>query len=105
LGPNHVVLEAEGPSKNGYRTVVVLYADGRVMVPFNSYAGSNTGIEIEALTTDEFRRHADALFGFSGTEQQARTAPGWLVPPQIEPLHTFCMQVATAYRSALRGSA
>ncbi|MBL0888301.1 hypothetical protein [Myceligenerans indicum] len=102
LGPNHVVLEAEGPSKNGYRTVVVLYADGRVMVPFNSYAGSNSGIEIESLTTDEFRQHADALFGFNGTEQQARTVPGWLTPSRVEPLDAFCERVAEAYHIALR---
>ena len=80
LGPNHVVLEAAGPSKSGVRTVVAIYSDGRVLVPFSSYAGQNSGIPIEALTTHEFRAAADQLFGFSGSERQARTAPGWLIP-------------------------
>lgn len=39
LGPNHVVLEATGPSVSGVRTVVAIYADGRVLVPFSSYEG------------------------------------------------------------------
>jgi hypothetical protein len=76
LGPNHVVLEAPGPSKNGYRTVVALYSDGRVFVPFSAYAGANSGIPIEALTTTVFRSRADQLFGFRGSERTARTAPG-----------------------------
>lgn len=51
------------------------------MVPFFSCAGSNTGIPIEALTSTDFRLQADALFGFTGSERFARTAPGWLSPP------------------------
>lgn len=100
LGPNHVVLEARGPSVSGIRTVVAIYADGRVMVPFSSYAGQNSGIEIEALTRPEFRSRADALFGFSGSERQARTRPGWLTAETVEPLFDFCAQVATAYSDA-----
>lgn len=98
LGPNHVVLEAVGPSVGGVRTVVALYADGRVLVPFNSYAGTNSGIPIPSLTTEEFRRAADSLFGFSGSERQARTTPGWLTPDRVEPLMRFCTQVASAYK-------
>lgn len=100
LGPNHLVLEAAGPSKRGIRTAVVVYPDGRVMVPFGAYDGHNSGISIEALTTDEFRSSADALFGFTGTETVARTAPGWLDEARAEPLLRFCLEVAGAYEDA-----
>lgn len=100
LGPNHVVLEAKGPSSGGIRTVVVLYPDGRVLVPFGSYAGQNSGIPIPALTTPQFREAADALFGFAGSELQARTASGWLAPSRGGELIEFCKSVADAYASA-----
>lgn len=101
LGPNHMVLEAEGPSKNGFRAVATVYADGRVMVPFSSYGGANSGIPIPALTTDEFRAGANQMFGFSGSEQHARTIPGWLTSETTEALWEFCVTVATAYGDAL----
>jgi hypothetical protein len=101
LGPNHVVLEAAGPSKNGFRTVVAVYSDGRVLVPFSSYAGMNSGIAIGSLTTAEFRSSADALFGFGGSELQARTVPEWLTPDTEGPFIQFCHKVAEAYASAL----
>lgn len=100
LGPNHVVLEAPGPAVSGTRTVVAVYADGRVLVPFSSYAGSNSGIPIPALTTEEFRGAADLMFGFSGSGRQARTAPGWLTSEQVPSLTQFCTQVANAYKAA-----
>lgn len=100
LGPNHVVLEAPGPAKSGIRTAVAIYSDGRVLVPFSSYAGQNSGIAIEALTSEAFRLTANALFGFDGSERQARTAPGWLLPERAEPLLEFCRQVAQAYALA-----
>jgi hypothetical protein len=102
LGRDHVVLEAEGPSRNGFRTVVAVYSDGRVLVPFGSYAGQNSGIPIESLTSDEFRTRADGLFGFTGSERQARTSPGWLQPDKAEPLLTFCDEVSRAYSDAMR---
>lgn len=101
LGPNHMVLEAEGPSTGGFRTVATIYPDGRVMVPFSSYGGANSGIPIDALTTAEFRSAADGLFGFAGTEQMARTTPGWLSSSTLEAMWTFCKQVAEAYAAAL----
>ncbi|MEV4266262.1 hypothetical protein [Kribbella sp. NPDC049584] len=100
FGPNHLVLEARGPSKRGLRTVVTLYTDGRVFVPFSSYAGWNSGIPVESLTTEQFRRQADSLFGFNGSEQQARTTPGWLNPGRIPQLMTFCFEIARAYADA-----
>ena len=105
LGPNHVVLEAAGPSTSGVRTVVAVYADGRVMVPFGSYAGQNSGIPIEPLTTREFRAEADGIFGFAGTETLARTVPGWLTPQTAETLFAFCRKVAHAYTAALQHGA
>jgi hypothetical protein len=102
LGPNHVVLEAKGPSTSGIRTVVAVYSDGRVMVPFSSYAGQNSGIPIDALTTTEFRSHADQLFGFNGSERQARTARGWLTEATAGPLVNFCLGVAAEYAAAAR---
>ena len=101
LGPNHIVLEAKGPSISGYRTVVALYADGRLLVPFGSYAGQNSGIPIDTLTTTAFRSGADALFGFSGSERQARTSPGWVTSSTAPQLLQFCLQVAAAYAGAL----
>lgn len=102
LGPNHVVLEAPGPSKNGFRTVVALYSDGRVLVPFSSYAGANSGIAIEALTNPSFRSKADDLFGFSGSERHARTLPGWVALSKTTALTAFVDEVAAAYASALQ---
>jgi hypothetical protein len=101
LGPNHIVLEAKGPSISGYRTVVALYGDGRVLVPFGSYAGQNSGIPIDSLTTTEFRSGADTLFGFNGSERQARTLPGWVTPVTAPQLLQFCLQIANAYALAL----
>lgn len=97
LGPNHMVLMARGPSVNGLRTVVAIYSDGRVLVPFGSYNGQNSGIPIESLATKTFRTRADALFGFKGSESQARTVPGWLVPETAPRLAEFCREVAEAY--------
>lgn len=105
LGPNHVVLEAPGPSKSGVRTVVAVYSDGRVLVPFGSYAGQNSGISIESLTTDRFRTKADVLFGFTGSERMARTTPGWLIPANADALIEFAFEIASAYAAALNPSA
>jgi hypothetical protein len=101
FGPNHVVLEAKGPSTAGVRTVVAVFYDGQVMVPFGAYSGQNSGIPIDPLTTVEFREQADALFGFNGTEKLAKTVPGWLTNGRVEPLLTFCKSVADAYADAL----
>ncbi|WP_223158702.1 hypothetical protein [Yimella sp. cx-51] len=100
-GSTNVRLGAPGPSKNGSRTVVVVYADGTVSVPLHSYAGQNTGIPIASLTTDEFRAKTDRLFGFSGTEQWGTTAAGWLNAETAPQLRTFCLDVAAAYADAL----
>lgn len=97
---SHVVLEAPGPSINGYRTVVAVYSDGRVMVPFTSYAGANSGIGIEPLMTDEFRARADQMFGFNGSEKMAKTTPGWLTEMSYQQLVAFCESIATAYSDA-----
>lgn len=101
LGPNHVVLEAPGPAVAGIRTVVAIFDDGHVMVPFASYGGSNTGLPIDDLTDATFRRDADQLFGFAGTEKRARTAKGWLTAARVQPLLDFCFKVADSYSRAL----
>jgi hypothetical protein len=100
-GPEHIVLMARGPSRNGWRTVIAVFVDGRVLVPFGSYSGQNSGIAIESLTTPAFRNEADLFFGFSGSEKQARTAPGWLNVERAESLLAFAHKVATAYEAAL----
>lgn len=56
---------------------------------------------IDALTTTDFRSQADALFGFTGSERLARTAPGWLTSDPADGLLRFCLQVAEASRHAL----
>ena len=101
LGPNHVVLEAAGPSKSGRRTVAVVYADGHVMVPFHSYAGVNSRIPVDAVTADAFRANADAIFGFDPTAKIATTEPGWVKPGREQDLIGFCQSVAEAYADAL----
>ncbi|QBR93282.1 hypothetical protein [Nocardioides euryhalodurans] len=101
---NHVVLEAAGPATSGIRTVIAIFNDGRIFVPFSSYAGVNSGIEIPALVTPAFREDADSLFAFNGTEKQARTQPGWLSSDRVEPLLAFCFGVANAYKEALSSS-
>jgi hypothetical protein len=105
FGPNHVVLEAPGPAASKIRTVVALYSDGRVLVPFSSYAGSNSGIGIEPLMTEAFRTRANTLFGFKGTELQARTHAAWIQPSIEQQLWGFCAEVASAYAAALTSSA
>lgn len=79
------------------RTVVALFADGSVMVPVSAYAGLNSAIPVDALTTGEFRARADRLFGVSGSEQLARTPPGWLARERVSALMGFCLQVAEAH--------
>lgn len=96
-----VALEAPGPAAGGYRTVIGLSGDGSASVPFNSYAGSNSGIPVAGLTTPEFRSSANALFGFTGTEKWGRTTPGWLTPDRLEALFQFCERVAAAYAETL----
>jgi hypothetical protein len=101
LGPNHLVLYTRGPSVSGFRTAVAVYSDGRVLVPFSSYAGQNSGVEVHALTTASFRSYADDLFGFAGSERQARTIRGWLTGATAPDLIEFCRRVASAYADAL----
>lgn len=101
LGPDHLVLEASGPSVAGVRTVVAIYSDGKVMVPFGSYAGQNSGIPIPSLVEDDFRSAADQLFGFNGSERLARTKPGWLTTATADDLIKFCLSVADAYAEAM----
>lgn len=96
----HLVLEAAGPAASGVRTVVVLYPDGRVMVPFSSYAGVNSGIPIPTLTMDDFRAYADELFAFTPGQKQARNAPGWLQPERVGQLLEFARRVAKEYGAA-----
>jgi hypothetical protein len=105
LNPNNLVLEARGPSANGVRAVIAVFSDGRVQVPFGSYAGQNSGIEVAALSTPEFRARADSLFGFNGSERQAQTPPGWFDPAKTEAVLGFCLEVAAAYRDALSSPA
>jgi hypothetical protein len=104
LGPNHIVLVAEGPSRNGFRSVVAIYSDGRVLVPFHSYAGVNSGIPVPALMEQSFRSHADALFGFTGKERLATTVPDWLTESTVDPLLDFCATVSNAYMQAMKDS-
>ena len=96
-----ITIVAPGPGKGGTRSVIALFADGHIMVPFHSYAGNNTGISIAPLTTTEFKEEANQLFGFDDSKQMAVTIPGWLTPERIEPLLAYCDSVAAAYAAAL----
>jgi hypothetical protein len=98
--PAQVVLESRGPGINGWRTVIGFYPNGQVAVPFGAYEGLSGGIAIEALVANEFRSYADALFGFNGTEVQAKTVPGWLTLEKLQDLKKFCTRVAGAFLEA-----
>jgi hypothetical protein len=89
-----------GPGIGGWSTVVGIYPNGQVAVPFGSYNGQNSGIPIDGLGTTEFRSYADVLFGFSGTEIQAKTTQGWLTPETLDGLKEFCVKVANAFLTA-----
>lgn len=99
--PTHLVLEAAGPAKSGVRTVLVVYADGRVMVPFSSYGGQNTGLEIPALSTDDFRAAADSRFGFTPGQKHARNDSGWLKSEKVDSVLEFAEGVAQEYAATL----
>jgi len=58
---------------------------------------------IEALTSEAVRASVNVLFGFSGTEKQARTTPGWLCPEVEDDLFAFIQSVASAYVEAGSG--
>lgn len=98
---NYVTLAANGPAKGGRRSVINLYRDGHVMVPLGAYAGQNTGIPIETLTSPEFVARARDLFGFQRTGAQPSTPPGWLTRDRVDDVLTFAAEVADAYLSAL----
>lgn len=98
---NYVALAARGPAKSGERSVIALYPNGQVAVPFGAYAGTNTGIAIERLTTPMFREGANQLFGFSGSLSTGRTGESWLRPDRVESVLAFAEQVAAAYGEAL----
>lgn len=101
IWPNYINLVAKGPAKSGERSVVALYRDGRVLVPFGAYAGQNTGISIGPLSTPEFRAHANAVFGFTGTLTQERTPAEWLTPDRTDIVLDFASAVANAYLEEL----
>lgn len=94
LTGDHAVIEAAGPSKSGYHSVVRIYTDGRVAVPFTAYAGRRSGIPIEELTTPEFLEYAQRVFGFTGDERRPQTAAGWLTSDRAAPLKEYCERVA-----------
>lgn len=95
--PPQVVLEARGPGVAGWRSVISVYPDGKVFVPFDSYAGLNTGIPVTSLQDSDFRSAANQLFDLKGNESRARTVAGWLTTERLADLKTFCDAVAVAY--------
>ena len=104
LYPKYIALAARGPGKSGERSVLALYRDGQVLVPFGAYAGQNTGIPILPLSIPEFRTRADELFGFTGSASQERTSAGWLNLDRTEAVLEFATEVADAYAHALSTS-
>lgn len=97
----YISLAAPGPSKNGNRSVLSVLLNGQVAVPFTAYAGTNSGIPIEALCSDEFRAYAGDVFGFAGTPSLARTPAGWLQPNRVEDVFAFATRVASEYANTL----
>jgi len=98
--PPQAVLESRGPGVGGWRTVIGIYPDGKVAVPFGSYKGLRNGLGIPALSTHEFRERANKLFGFDGDEVEAKTIAGWLNASRLPNLREFANEVASAYTAA-----
>lgn len=98
LGPDHAVLMAAGPAASGLHSVIRVYSDGSVAVPFGAYRGKNTGLPIAALTSTEFIEQTKTMFGL--VQQQQRTAPGWLRTEHVDEVLTFCDRVAEALDAA-----
>lgn len=104
LGRDHAVLMAAGPAAGGLHTVIRVYSDGSVAVPFHAYRGKNTGLPpITALTSAEFTEQTRAMFGLA--QQQQRTSPGWLQPERVDPLIEFCDRVAAVLHSERQAAA
>lgn len=99
--PNYIALAAIGPAKSGERSVLALYPNGQVAVPFGAYGGQNTGIPIEILSTDIFRERAKTVFGLAGTRSIERTELHWINPVRSEAILSFASEVADAYNEAL----
>lgn len=99
--PNSIALAAKGPSKNGQRSVIALYPNGQVGIPFGAYAGLNAGISIPALTSTDFQERAQLTFGLTGTKSSERSAQRWLTPKQTEIVIGFALEVAEAYAEEL----
>jgi hypothetical protein len=99
--PPQTVLESRGPGVSGWRSVIGIYPDGKIAVPLGSYVGSHHGIPVEALSAEKFRKRANDLFGFDGTEILARTNSGWLNSVRVIELKQFANDVANAFLEAL----
>jgi len=97
-----LALEAPGPAANGYRTVLAVDSVGTVIIPLGAYRGVNTGVEVEALTTDEFCAHVSALFGVDTAKNFASTRPGWFTSSTRDELLTYARDVARIYADAMR---
>lgn len=98
LGPDHAVLVAAGPAASGLHSVIRLYSDGSVAVPFGAYGGKSTGLPIAALTSAEFIEQTKTMFGL--VQQQQRTVPGWLRTDRVDEVLGFCDAVAAALDAA-----
>ncbi|WP_336852513.1 hypothetical protein [Sinomonas albida] len=96
-GPATLTARAPVTGGSGQRSVVALYPDGRVGISFSSYAGSSSGIPVPALTTESFRRRANALFGLDG--RSVKTGPGWISAARTGDLIAFSTAVAEAYQA------
>ncbi len=96
-GKYSISLYAPGPAKSGIRSVLGVYPDGRLYVPFAAYRGDNTGIEVPALTNEAFTEAVIAEFGLIGSY----TAPGWFTPEKSSQVQGFCRRVIDAYQAAL----
>lgn len=94
---NSIALGAKGPAKSGVRSVIAMYPNGQVGIPFGAYGGLNTGIPIPRLTTEDFQEQTRARFGLSGTKTNERSGQNWLSPARTETVIGFAVEVAQAY--------
>lgn len=90
---------APGPASGGSRSVLTAYPDGRLFVPFGAYQGTNSGIAIPALSSEEFVAEISERFGLT----KGRTAVGWFTPERVSDVLEFADLVIDAYQAAREG--
>lgn len=79
------------------RTVVTVYADGRIYVSLSAFSGKNSGYPIPLLASDEFVQTTSQRL----TLTKGYSPPGWLSLERVPLVLEFAETVVAAYQAAL----